>query len=216
MSNNAVKARRKNYVWLGLLCLAVWGMVACQNSPPILKIGLVAPFEGQHRAIGYDVIYSARLAIREINQANGIGGYRLALVAVDDGGTPGLAAQAAASLVLDPQVVVVVGHWLTPTTALVEGIYEEAGLPLVPMGEPPLGMFVPAQLPASFQEKYAAITPFEEQAGVYAGTTYDAFQLIFAAMAENAGTQQTITRANLAQLLPQIQQQGITGVVFVP
>lgn len=216
MSNNAVKARRKNYVWLGLLCLAVWGMVACQNSPPILKIGLVAPFEGQHRAIGYDVIYSARLAIREINQANGIGGYRLALVAVDDGGTPGLAAQAAASLVLDPQVVVVVGHWLTPTTALVEGIYEEAGLPLVPMGEPPLGMFVPAQLPASFQEKYAAITPFEEQAGVYAGTTYDAFQLIFAAMAENAGTQQTITRANLAQLLPQMQQQGITGVVFVP
>lgn len=216
MSNNAVKARRKNYVWLGLLCLAVWGMVACQNSPPILKIGLVAPFEGQHRAIGYDVIYSARLAIREINQANGIGGYRLALVAVDDGGTPELAAQAAASLVLDPQVVVVVGHWLTPTTALVEGIYEEAGLPLVPMGEPPLGMFVPAQLPASFQEKYAAITPFEEQAGVYAGTTYDAFQLIFAAMAENAGTQQTITRANLAQLLPQMQQQGITGVVFVP
>lgn len=216
MYNNAVKARRKIYVGLGLLCLVVWGMVACQNSPPILKIGLVAPFEGQHRAIGYDVIYSARLAIREINQANGIGGYRLALVAVDDGGTPELAAQAAASLVLDPQVVVVVGHWLTPTTALVGGIYEEAGLPLVRMGQPPLGMFVPAQLPTSFREKYAAITPFEEQAGEYAGTTYDAFQLIFAAMAENAGTQQTITRATLTQFLSKVEQQGVTGPVFIP
>lgn len=207
--------RREKGIWVWLFWLLIFG-VGCQNTPPVLKIGLVAPFEGQYRAIGYDVIYSARLAVREINRANGIGGYRVALVAVDDGGTPELAAQAAASLALDPQVVVVVGHWLTSTTTLAEEIYAEVGLPLVRMGEFPLGLFLPARLPASFRANYEKVTPFDEQAGEYAGTTYDALQLIFGAMAESAGTHQTINRATLSQLLPQMQREGLTGTVFVP
>ena len=63
----------------------------CQKTDPVVKIGLVAPFEGRYRPIGYDVIYSARLAVREINAAGGIDGHRVALVALDDGGDPQLA-----------------------------------------------------------------------------------------------------------------------------
>ena len=56
----------------------------CASVKPVVKIGLVAPFEGRARAVGYDAIYAARLAVREANAAGGIGGYRLAVVALDD------------------------------------------------------------------------------------------------------------------------------------
>ena len=83
----------------------------------MVKVGLVAPFEGRHRAIGYDALYSARLAVRELNAAGGIDGTRVALVALDDSGNPEFAAATADSLIVDPNVVAVVGHWLPETTA---------------------------------------------------------------------------------------------------
>ena len=82
-------------VWL----LFIFLLSGCASVDPVVKIGLVAPFEGQNRAVGYDVIYSARLAVREINEAGGIGGYRVALVALDDSSDPTLAAQTAHALV---------------------------------------------------------------------------------------------------------------------
>ena len=73
-------------------CLLIFTLLsACNSVDPVVKIGLVAPFEGENRAIGYDAIYSARLAVREINAAGGIGGHRVALVALDDSSDTGLA-----------------------------------------------------------------------------------------------------------------------------
>ncbi|MCJ7548609.1 MAG: ABC transporter substrate-binding protein, partial [Anaerolineae bacterium] len=54
--------------------------------PGIVKVGLVAPFEGSYRHVGYDAVYAARLAVREINAAGGIAGRQLELVAYDDRG----------------------------------------------------------------------------------------------------------------------------------
>ncbi len=51
--------------------------------PTTVKIGLVAPFEGSYRSIGYDAVYAARLVVREINATGGIDGVRLELVAYD-------------------------------------------------------------------------------------------------------------------------------------
>ncbi|MCA9973855.1 MAG: ABC transporter substrate-binding protein, partial [Anaerolineales bacterium] len=90
-------------------------LTGCASTAPVVKIGLVGPFEGQRRAIGYDVIYSARLAVREVNAAGGIDGVRVALVALDDSGDPRLARETAAALVVDPAVVAVIGHWSPET-----------------------------------------------------------------------------------------------------
>ena len=65
-----------------LLALALLA-AGCASVDPVVKIGLVAPFEGRQRAVGYDAIYSARLAVREINAAGGVGGHRVVLVALD-------------------------------------------------------------------------------------------------------------------------------------
>ncbi|MCA9948355.1 MAG: ABC transporter substrate-binding protein, partial [Anaerolineales bacterium] len=130
-----------------------------------MKVGLVAPFEGRDRAIGYDAIYSARLAVREINAAGGIGGYRIALVALDDSGDPELAQGTAESLVIDDNVVAVVGHWRPQTTAVAAPIYASANLAFLAGGESPYQPTDPADLEPDFIERYTAVTPFNEQPG---------------------------------------------------
>ena len=112
----------------GLLCLIVllissFLLLGCdvRSVDPVVKIGLVAPFEGEQRQIGYDIIYSARLAVREVNAAGGINGVRVALVAYDDSTYPEEAERVAQALVVDEGIVAVVGHWTEATNAAVEG-----------------------------------------------------------------------------------------------
>ena len=55
------------------LCRSIpLSLSACASTQPVIKIGLVAPFEGRFRAIGYEAVYAARLAIREINARGGV------------------------------------------------------------------------------------------------------------------------------------------------
>ncbi|MEZ4643409.1 MAG: ABC transporter substrate-binding protein [Chloroflexota bacterium] len=189
-------------------------MSGCASVQPVVKVGLVGPFEGANRAVGYDVIYSARLAVREINEAGGIGGYRVALVALDDSCDPQLAQEVAASLALDPAVVVVIGHWTAETTAVAAPIYAQAGLPFIAAGVPPVGEFPPTQLPAAFVAAYEAVTPFAETAGPYAGATYDAFQLIWQAMRVAAAEEGSVEKTAVLHALANLTYEGMTGLVY--
>lgn len=212
----AARRPRPGLLLLLLLLFLSWALAGCGGVAPVLKIGLVAPFEGRYRSVGYDAIYAARLAVREINAAGGIGPYRVALVALDDGGDPALAYDVAASLVTDPAVMAVVGHWLTPTTQLAQGqVYTPAGLPLLSVGVSPFLPADPAGLPADFQSAYAAVTPFDEVAGPYAAPTYDAFYLLFQALAR-AEAEGQITRVTVTQMLSDVEYPGITGRVYRP
>ena len=118
--------------WLLLVVLSAAALSACLPvSRPLIKLGLVAPFEGRYRDIGYEVIYAVRLAVQETNAAGGAGGYSVALAALDDGGDPAQAVEQAQKLAADPDVLAVIGHWRVATTAAAAGTYAEAGLPLV-------------------------------------------------------------------------------------
>lgn len=115
----------------------------CLTVRPTVKIGLVAPFEGRYRYVGYDVIYAVRLALREANAAGGVGSppleggrggvgmYYVELVAYDDGADPVMAAEQARKLAADPQVVAAIGHFREETTGAALSAYAEAGIPLV-------------------------------------------------------------------------------------
>ena len=203
------------------LLITVYGLLftllpACASVQPVVKIGLVAPFEGAQRELGYDAIYAARLAVREINQAGGIGGYRVALVALDDGGDATLAGETAASLTIDPAVVAVIGHGLAETTAVAQPIYAEANLPLLPLGDPPFTPHDPILLPAEFQTAYNNVTPFDETAGPYAAATYDAMQLLFLAMAEGEAESGSISRDSVTNALTALKYEGLVGTVYQP
>jgi ABC-type branched-subunit amino acid transport system substrate-binding protein len=123
---------QKTWIYLVILGIGYWIFVsACGSTAPVVKFGLVAPFEGRYRPVGYDAIYAARLAVRERNAAGGVGGYRVELVAYDDGGDASSAIERARQLALDPQVVAVLGHFRIETTRAAWDVYAREALPLV-------------------------------------------------------------------------------------
>lgn len=129
-------ARTVRRLKTGFLLLLVLGAAACwpRPVPEVLKIGLSAPFEGRYRAIGYDTIYAARLAVREINERGALPGHRLALVAYDDRADVAMARSNAEALVTDPAVVAVIGHYRSRTTEAAAPVYREGGVPMVAVG----------------------------------------------------------------------------------
>ena len=114
-----------------LLLLAVGGCTATGSTKPIAKVGLVAPFEGLYRPLGYEVLYAVKLAIRERNASGGVAGYMVELVALNDDNEPAVAAQRAREMAVDPDVVGVIGHFSSPTTLAALEEYRRAGLALV-------------------------------------------------------------------------------------
>jgi hypothetical protein len=80
---------------LGAMLGAMLG--ACTTAPLTRRIVLLAPFEGVHRAIGYQALYAARLALGPYART-------VELLPLDDGGSPMRAAERAAAAARDPQV----------------------------------------------------------------------------------------------------------------
>ena len=155
---------RRAQLDLSCFVLLACVLVACSASTaPVVKIGLAAPFEGRYRAVGYEAIYAARLAIREINAAGGIGGYRVELFALDDSGDRALAVEQARKMAIDPQVVAAIGHYRPETTGSATDHYCAERLPLLAVEParpgacrevfsltPPIAAALPPPDPASF------------------------------------------------------------------
>ena len=221
MLHNAVEwsvrvQRPDKRLLLPILCLFLLPLTACRQVDPVMKIGLVAPFEGRHRDVGYDVIYGARLAIQQANRTRGPGETRLALEAVDDFGDPAMARQSATAMAIDPGIMAVIGHWLPETTAAARPIYEAKELPFVSAGDEPLGPTDPDQLDQEFRQAYAEVTPFDEVAGPYAGAAYDGVQLIISALSAIENEGQEINRVKVGQTLEGMSYDGVTGTVWQP
>jgi len=124
--------------WAGasgrLLLIAALLLAGCAfpgSTRPMVKIGLVAPFEGLYRPLGYEVLYAVKLAVRERNAAGGVGRYMVELVALDDSGDPAQAVLAARKMAVDPDVMGVIGHFLDETTVAALDEYHQAGLALI-------------------------------------------------------------------------------------
>jgi branched-chain amino acid transport system substrate-binding protein len=189
---------------VALLGLFVLTLAGCDLVPggtaPVVRIGLVAPFEGRHRGIGYDVIYAARLAIRQANARGGIEGYRVELVALDDGGEPELAERAARSLIIDPMVVAAMGHWLDETTAAARPIYLAAGLPLIEMDHTAAWS---SEIPPGFLGDYQAVAPFAQEPGPHAAEAYVTCRTLIASIGQAIAAVGRPTRAGIATTLSQ-------------
>ncbi len=195
------------------LCFLLTG---CDVSrvDPVVKIGVVAPFDGELQHVGYDLLYSVRLAVREVNAAGGIGGNRVALVIYSDSTDTRRAVEVADALVIDDSVVAVLGHWHPETTAAAAPVYTAANLAFLPMGEGHLGATDPAVLPEEFRAAYNAIA-FEagRQPTEWAGTAYDGMQLVFQAIDVAQRTQSSVSRTAIAETIEVVSVKGLTGDV---
>ncbi len=121
--------------WIAMLAAAMLLAGCVRTTPHVVKIGLVGPFDGRYREIGYDVIPAVRLAVREwateASLQRGTTATLFEVVAYDDGGDPAQAVEQAQALAADPDVAIVIGHWRDETTRAALPVYEQAGLPLI-------------------------------------------------------------------------------------
>lgn len=139
-------------------------LVACRfpgSVRPTVKIGLVAPFEGRYRYVGYDVVYAVRLALREVNQSGGIGGRGVELAAFDDRGDPALASEQVRKLAVDPQVLGALGHFRRETTLAAADFYTDEGLSLLALS----GLNPQLELAAAYEEWVFPVDPGAEHLG---------------------------------------------------
>lgn len=118
------------------------------STRPVIKIGLLAPFEGLYRRTGYEALAAMRLAIDEADGA--YPGLEVLPLALNDSNRAEGAQWAAQKLLVDPTVVAVVGP-LTPGSARgAADLLTDAPIAWLPP-------FAPAQLPSSsiFREEAA-------------------------------------------------------------
>lgn len=115
------------------------------STPPVVKVGLIAPFEELHRDDGYAVLHAVRLAVSQRNAAGGVAGRQVTLAALNDNGQPEQARRQAANLGVDHDVLGVVGP-LQAATAQAAG-QQLAGLDLPWL---PLASLAPEEQPGGF------------------------------------------------------------------
>ena len=90
-----------------LLFSALAACTPLESTPPVVKIGLIAPFEGPSRPLGYSVLNGVRLRLQQWNDAGN--SPRVELVALNDNADADLAALLPAQLAVDPDLLLVLG-----------------------------------------------------------------------------------------------------------
>lgn len=123
---------------LRLILLVALSVVAlgCRgpaSTGPVIKVGLLAPFEGAYRQIGYHLLPAARLAVQEAQDAGRLRGVHVEWVVLDTHGDPQLARQRARELALDPDIVAVIGPAFPETVAVAVPLLESLSIPVWPL-----------------------------------------------------------------------------------
>ncbi len=108
----------------GLLLLLMPLLVSCGSVRPVVKIGLLAPFEGLQRRTGYAALTAMRLAISEADSA-----VALMPLALDEGADPETARRAAQKLLLAQDLGAVVGPTTPALLAAVGDVLPTHALP---------------------------------------------------------------------------------------
>jgi Periplasmic binding protein len=108
------------------------------DAAPVVKIGVIAPFESAGRPLGYAILPAIKAAAAEANASGKLGRYRVLVVAFNDDLHGPTAAAQAQALALDPEVLAVVGPWTAETAAAAAPILTEAGLPTLAEPDTPI------------------------------------------------------------------------------
>ncbi len=139
-------------IFLSLIFL----LSACTSTPPVVKIGLIAPFEGLYRRTGYAALDATRGALDDARiNADEIGVIPLAL---DDLADPARARRSAEKLMVDQAVDAVVGPLSPATVEEARDALARAPLWIAPYAVDPAGGFAdPAEATAWADELVAAV-----------------------------------------------------------
>ncbi|MDV6320031.1 ABC transporter substrate-binding protein [Chromohalobacter sp. HP20-39] len=122
------------YRWLaGLGSLVSVVSLALMATPAMaeVKVGMVAPFSGAASSLGEGMRQGIEARFAEANEAGGVHGETLTLVARDDGYEPLRSAKATRELLEDDDILAMLGNVGTPTAIVNLPILLEHEMPLI-------------------------------------------------------------------------------------
>lgn len=129
-----MKKFSKVLVFVMAFAMAICGLVGCgkkSSASDSIKIGLVFSLTGG-TAITEECMYnSAVLAIEEINAAGGIDGKQIEYVVKDYATDPDTAVKVCKEMILQDEVVAIVGPYTSSARVAIEPILEEYEIPLI-------------------------------------------------------------------------------------
>lgn len=122
----------KKFAAAVLAAAMVIGMVGCGGSgsgdAEVIKIGLATPLTGASAQDGKSIQNGVNLAVKQINDAGGIDGKTVEVVAEDDKGDSSEAATVANKIAQDNDILAIVGHFNSSCTLAAAPIYNQAGI----------------------------------------------------------------------------------------
>lgn len=120
------------FLGLGIAVLAacLWGGVTWLTGLEPIYIAFPAPMSGPLAYIGDELQKAAQLYLDEINATGGIDGHRVVLDTMDDKGNPAVAVSGVAGIA-GGKALVVLGHYLSVTSAAAGPLYRDARIPAV-------------------------------------------------------------------------------------
>ncbi|HEX6054335.1 MAG TPA: ABC transporter substrate-binding protein [Intrasporangium sp.] len=96
-----------------------------------IKIGFFSPQTGPSAPDGQSALAGAQLAVKQANDAGGVDGRKITLVAYDDGSDPKQGASIATKLVSQDEVVAAVSGSYSPQTLAAAAIFQRNKVPMV-------------------------------------------------------------------------------------
>ncbi len=108
-------------------------LLSCDSTRPVVKIGLLAPFEGLHRESGYAALSAMRTALADFPLKK----VEAVPLALDTSADPAQARRAAAKMLRDDTVVAVVGPLQARQVSAVADVFTASGVEWRPQGRPP-------------------------------------------------------------------------------
>lgn len=99
-----------------------------------IKVGTIVASSGNFAMIGQPMLEGMKAYFDNINNAGGVNGKKITLIAKDDGFQPNIAVQKAEELLETDKVFAIVGQLGTPGTLATIPLFQEAGIPAVYQG----------------------------------------------------------------------------------
>ena len=117
-----------------LASVAVLGLLAVAGPASAeVKLGVIAGMSGVGTSYGIGIRQGAEMAVKEINDAGGVGGQKINLIVVDDASNPAQSVTAMQRLISDG-VDLIVGGWGSSQVLANMEVSERAGIPYVIVG----------------------------------------------------------------------------------
>lgn len=107
-------------------------LLSCNSTRPVVKIGLLAPFEGLHRESGYEALAAMRMALADYPLQQ----FEALPLALDTSADPTQARRSAAKMLRDETVLAVVGPLQARQVSAVADVIAASGVSWKPQTRP--------------------------------------------------------------------------------